>query len=190
MSGLIVAAVLFLSQNVFAGNEDRTITIPFDSVSGKYAYSKVVETAGANAATLYTRSKNWSKQKYSDDKFLIDETDSKLIDLGSFSINVLMKGGMVKAPFVYTVTYIITTQFKDGKSKLEITNMKLTQNAQGNTEEQALESFQKQMESLGMGKNIAKGFVLDVCKEIDTNMQKIITEVETALKTEALKSDW
>ena len=81
--------------------------------------------------------------------------------------------------------------FKEGKTKLEITNIKLSQNAQGTTQEQTMEAFEKQQEGMGMGKNIMKGFVVDVFNEIDINMLKLIAEIETGLKDGTKsKSDW
>jgi hypothetical protein len=54
-----------------------------------------------------------------------------------------------------------------------------------------MEGFQKQMEGMGMGKKIAEGFVVDAFNEIDINMLKLITEIETGLKDGTKsKSDW
>ena len=63
---------IIFAANVFAGKEEQ-IKIPYDSTTQKYAYNKVVEVAGKSAADLYATAKNWNKQKFSDDKFLIDE---------------------------------------------------------------------------------------------------------------------
>jgi hypothetical protein len=126
-----------------------------------------------------------------DDKYLIDTENEQLNDLGNFTINVVMKGGLVKMPFVYTVIFNLNFLFKEGKYKFDITNIKLSQNSQGTTSEQTMEGFQKQMEGMGMGKKIAEGFVVDAFNEIDINMLKLITEIETGLKDGTKsKSDW
>lgn len=184
-------SLLFLTIQAFGQKDKHKISIPFDSLTQKYAYVNVFEVPNKSSAALYKSAKDWSKVKYADDKFLIDTENEQLNDLGNFTINVVMKGGMMKMPFVYTVIFNQNFYFKEGKTKLEITNIKLTQNAQGTTQEQTLEAFKKQQEGMGMGKNIMKGFIVDVFNEIDANMLKLIAEVEAGLKEESKrKSDW
>jgi hypothetical protein len=189
---LFIAALLiaFVSVAQKGKKEEDAIKIPYDSLAEKFIYTNVFEIPGATAQTLYKRSKDWSIQKFSDEKFLIDETDTKLTDLGNFTINVTMEAGMIKMPIAYTVIYTVTTGFKEGKSKLDITNIKLTDNAQGTSSEQTIESFKKQMEDIQMGKKIGKRFVIDCFEQIDANIQKVITDLEKSLKGDAVKSDW
>lgn len=186
-------SLLFLCFTIqaFGQKEKNKINVPFDSTTQKYTYVKVVDVPNKTASDLYKSAKDWTKVKYSDDKYLIDTENEQLNDLGNFTINVVMKGGMVKVPFVYTVIFNLNFYFKEGKTKLEITNIKLSQNAQGTTQEQTMEAFEKQQEGMGMGKNIMKGFVVDVFNEIDINMLKLIAEIETGLKDGTKsKSDW
>ena len=189
MKKLIALCSLILLVGIAIAGGNKTNPIPFDSATQKFAYRKIVEVPGATANALYLRSKNWSKVKFADEKFLIDEPDAKLTTLGNFTVNVTMKA-MMKIPFVYIVTYTVSTEFKDGKSKIDITNIKLSQNAKGNSAEQTLEGFEKQVESMGIGKNMAKPFMFDVCNEIDTNLLKVIAELEAALKGSNKISDW
>ncbi len=191
---LILSSLLFVFAS-FAqkGKKEKEpfITIPYDSVSQKYAYSKVLDIPGIAAHDLYQRSKNFTVIKFSDDKFSVDEADAKLIDLGSFSINPVMEGGMgMKIPIPYTVIYNVTTSFKEGKCKYDINNIKLSGNSNGTTSEQTLESFAKTHETMGMGKNIQKDFTKQTCELIDVEMKKFITELENALNSEVKKSDW
>lgn len=188
---LFTLLFLCFTTQIFAQKEKNKINVPFDSSTQKYTYVKIVQVPNKSASDLYKSAKDWTKLKYADDKYLIDTESEQLNDLGNFTINVVMKGGLIKFPYTYTVIFNINLLFKDSKCRLEITNIKLSQNSQGTTSEQTMESFQKQMEEMGIGKRIAEGFVVDVFNEIDINMLKLITEIETSLTAGVKnKSDW
>ncbi len=140
----------------FGQKEKNKIIVPFDSTTQKYTYVKVVGVPDKTVSDLYKSAKDWMKVKYSNDKYLIDTENEQLNDLGNFTINVVKKTSMVKIPFVYTVIFNVNFLFKEGKCKFEITNIKLSHNAQGTTSELTLEGLQKQMESVGMGKKILR----------------------------------
>ena len=99
MKKLIALCSLTLLVSIAIAGGNKTNPIPFDSATQKFAYRKIVEVPGATANALYLRSKNWSKVKFADEKFLIDEPDAKLTTLGNFTVNVTMKA-MMKIPFV------------------------------------------------------------------------------------------
>ncbi len=174
--------------------EKTKVSIPFDSATQKYSYIKIIEVPDKNADSLYQTMKNWVIQKYSDDKFLINTPNEELIHSGTFHIIIVINRGLVKTPFPFTVLFNIETIFKEGKTKLKITNIKLSQNAQGTTQEYNLETFEESMSKVkvfGMSNPIAKKIAADAFKAIDSNMQKLITEIETALKSGVKsKSDW
>lgn len=186
-------SLLFLcfSIQTFGQKEKYKITIPFDSTTQKYTYEKIVEVPNKNASDIYKSAKHWTKNKYADDNYNIVTENEQLNDLGNFTINVVLKGGMVRMPYVYTVIFNINFLFKDGKCKFDITNIKLSDNAMGVSSELTIEAFEKQFQDIGMGKKIARSFVVDAFSEIDIQMLKLIEEIEAGLKEEEKpKSEW
>lgn len=163
------------------GQKNKKITnMPFDSITQKYTYVKINETPNKSEIQLYKTAKEWTKMKFADEKYLIDNENTQLTDLGSFSFVHQYK----KYPMPFTIIYNLNFLFKNGKYKLEISNIKLSQNSQGTTVEYTLETFKKYMEGLKMGKKIIDEIVFEVMNVIDLNFLKIITEIESAMINE------
>lgn len=193
MKKILFTFVLFFTLvSVFAEKgKEKNIPIPFDSTTQKYAYSKVVEVANTNAAELYKRSRLWSVQKFSDDKFLVDEPNAAITDLGNFPVKVVVSGGLVTIPISFTIIYTVSTQFKDGRFKYNISNIKMSGNANGTTTEQALEVFAKSDENVGLGRNAQRKYIEDVCREIDKNLIVVIADLEKSIKdASGNNKDW
>jgi hypothetical protein len=170
----------------------KDITIPFDTVTQKYTYNKIIEVPGKTARELSTLTKKWCVEKFLDDKFIVDDPDIKIVDLGKFPINFTYKVGGRKIPTSYTIIFSLTGLFKDGKCKIETTNIKMTQNAKGTTNEQPIETYQKNMENLGgPGKRKAKEVLIITFNEIDINMKRTLIELEKVLKGDLSdKKEW
>lgn len=170
---------------------DKEISLPYDSTTGKYTYVRIIETPGKPAEELYKAAKDWSKIKFSDDKYLIDEQNTKFIHMGNFTITVKPRGGMGMMPYVYTIVYNLGFYYKDGKSKIQVTSIRISQNAQATTQERTIEAFETQMEDVVMGKRVFTAFVMDCFKEIDIQIKKVLDEAESALKNgNQKKDDW
>lgn len=181
-----------LCAGISLGQNDTEVKIPFDSITRKFAYSRIVEVPGKSAAELFAIVKKWSVQKFMDGKFLYEEADAQLIDLGNFPITVVVKAGGRQIPFSYTIIYNLSVQFKPGRCKIVTTDIKLSQNAKGTSNEQPLESYKKNMSSMkGVGSKKAKGMEEDTFREIDLGMRKTLADLEKNLRGEAgSDKDW
>jgi hypothetical protein len=176
---------------VSSGQTDDEIRIPFDSATQKYAYNKVVEVPGKPATELFSTTRRWCIQKFMENKFLYEEADVQLIDLGNFPITVVMKAGAHQIPFSYIVIYNLSVWFKPGKCKIVVTDIKMTQNAKGAANELPLESYKRNIANQkGLGSKKSKGMKEDAFKQIDMNVKKTLIELENNLKGEAGGKDW
>ncbi len=191
----LIALNLLLTGFIIAGDGDKKIKVPFDSTTNKYTYEKIIQVDSLKANSLYLKAKKWYISKYLKSTFLIDSENNTLMQVGVFEISAPIKVFVQTLIQSYKVSYHITSQFKDGKCKLVITDFKIAYSAE-ETAVSTLETFQKQNGNiLGInqglsGKVYAKHTVL--CFEaIDKEIQKIIVEFESNLKgLVKSKSDW
>ncbi len=188
---LIILTLVFIN-NLFFGQSEAKIIIPIDSITQKYTYTKIIEVPDKNASDLFLSTKKWCIQKYLNDKFIIEETDSKLIYIGNFPINTVIKVLGRNAPQAFTVLFSLTTLFKNGKCKVELSNFKLTQNSQGTTNERTLEAYNKNVESYNRtGKKYIRLERDSIFNEVDSNAKKILLDLEKELKGEnQSKKEW
>ena len=168
--------------------------MPYDSTTQKYTYKKIVEANGKTAHDLYTRAKNWCKHKYMHDKPVIDEENTELGDNGNFEVSVVMNNGIVKMPVKGTTIYNLNLRFKDGKCKIVITDIKVSDNANGTTSEKTMEVYAKEPDQIGgmfaAAKSLGKKVTADYMNDSDTEILKVIAELEKVLTSEAAKDDW
>lgn len=186
---LIFLLVTFTS--FISAQKDNHILVPFDSASQKYTYKKIIEIPEKAAPELFKMTKKWCISKNLDNKFLNEETDQQLSDLGSFPVNVNMKAMGMVLPIAFTAIYTIDITFKDGKCRVIITNIKLSQNSSGTTEESTLESYKKNQESINFGQRKKRlKTMVEVFNEIDRNIKITLVDLENTLKNKTDKSDW
>lgn len=177
----IMLLILSFTTYSFGQKNNKITNIPFDSITQKYTYIKVIEVPNKSEKQLYKTAKEWTKMKFSDEKYLIDNENIQLTDLGSFSFVYQYK----QFPIPYTIIYNLNFLFKNEKYKLEITNIKLSQNSQGTTAEYTLEAFKQYNESFKMGKKTIDKMVFEIMSEIDLNLLKVITEIENSMIKES-----
>lgn len=165
--------------------------MPFDSTTQRYSYVQVVEVPSKSASDLYKSTKAWTKLKYTDDKYILDTENEQLVDLANFSFISVVKSGGFRLPVAYKVIFSLDFYFKEGKTKLVISNIKVIQEVFGTNFEQTLEEFGKSYQKMGFGKNGRRRLVFDVLMTIDENMQNLIAEIDKELKDEVKKTtDW
>ncbi|WP_409965885.1 DUF4468 domain-containing protein [Mycovorax composti] len=170
--------------------KENEILIPFDSTSNSYAYIGVVEF-DSSANYLYQKSKQWLIDKYLNNNFDLDNPKEKLIKKGSFDIVSTMNAGMgVKFPYNYTVNFSIVLEFKDGRYKYTLSNIKLSQNAEGTTTEQSIENFILSSDEMGLGKRKMEKFIVQTCNLIHEEFTQFIKEMNSAIQSNNNKNDW
>jgi hypothetical protein len=186
----LIAILILIINNVF-GQTSRKGLIPFDTISQKYTYNKIIDVPDKSSNLLYDLGKKWLINKFHDEKFLIDQKDSKLADLGSFQVAVYIQAPTLKIPMNWVVIYDIITSYKDNKCKLEITSIKVSGNSNGTTNESTLEAYEKSVENGYKGKKRRMQDYLNLLfKEIDINIKKTITEFEENIKGTTKSKDW
>ncbi len=186
---LILLNICFLNL-AFAGDNDKVIKVPFDSAYNKYSYRKIIQVDGQDAKILYLKAKKWYIDQYLKSTFLNDVENTTLVQTGQFDISAPVKAMGKEVVYSYKVTYSITSHFKDGKTKLEITNFKLIMMQPGATEE-SLEGFKKNCETRPVGAKVWTKHSIFCFDEIDKAVLKIIESFENQLKDiSKTKSDW
>jgi len=186
-SAYVMLLVLSFITYSFGQKNKKIANIPFDSITQKYTYVKLIDAKNKSEKQLYKTAKEWTKTKFSDEKYLIDNENIQLTDLGSFSFVYQYK----QFPIPYTIIYNLNFLFKNEKYKLEITNIKLSQNSQGTTAEYTLEAFKQYNESFKIGKNTIEKMLFEIMTEIDLNLLKVISEIESAMINESkTNTDW
>ena len=194
---LFCFSALLLSVACYAGGGGKdkfAINMPYDSTTQKYTYKKVVEVPGKTAKDLYLLAKSWGKHKFMHEKFVIDEENTELADNGNFEVTVMMNAGMVKMPMKGTTLYNMNIQFKEGKARIVVTDLKVSDNASGTTNEKTMEIYSREADQMGglmaAGKSAGKKFTADYMNAVDAEMVKVITDLETALKGGGAKDNW
>lgn len=190
----ILTSVCFLFIVIFAYPsmvKGKEIPIPFDSTSNKYAYIEVIEI-DTSARFLYDNAKKWLFEKYLNQDLLFDEKGEKLIQQGSFEIISTLKGGMgVNLPYNYTINFTIIFEFKQGRYRYTITNIKLSQNAEGTTSEQSIENFIDSNDEMRAGRKRMGKFIEQTCNLIDDEFKLLITEMKNSVVSKHRKvDDW
>lgn len=188
-----VCVLLFSFCCVFRINaqiNSEKIKLPFDTITEKYAVQRVITVSGKSALELYKATKAWLEVKYAGDKFIWTDTASDIYYTRYFTINVTWKGNGVTRPMVETILYNVVIQFKNGKSKILINNFRSSKNALGTTNEKTIEAIKLQAEQSTSTKKSNENLVIDLFNEIEISTQKVLAELEAAMKGAPKKDDW
>jgi hypothetical protein len=185
----LIALLIFFSITALAQEkESDKINMPFDEETKKYTYTEIIEVSGMSSEQLYNLAKDWCKRKYTDDNFSIDEASVELADVGSFPLTTTLGKGLSRIVITQTIIYNIIFSFKEGRSRLQITNIKMSQTSAGTTEERTLEAYYKFVQDAGMGATRRARAVM--FNDIDVKMREIIIEARQRLQSGTKQSDW
>lgn len=165
----------------------QTIHMPYDSINEQYAYTRIVEAPQLNDMQLYILAKKWTKQKFGDDHYLIDDVNTQLADRGSFSF--LYAYNKLCEPFTFNINYKLNLQFKNGKYKIEINNINLIEIKEGASVETSIENFQKEQERVVLARKTIRRITTEVLNQIDTKLLKVISEIENSLTANNLNTE-
>lgn len=192
MKKIIILVLVLFQKDFLSAQIDGKIVVPFDTITEKYSYAKVLDIQGKSASELFTLAKTWCVEKNLDSKFLNEEVNERITDQGSFPINVILRAkGGIESPIVFTALYTIDIKVKDSKCKIVVTNIQLSQNANGMTDSQTLENYKTFQESTkGYQRDRRLKAVVDVFNEADRNIKSIMTDLENVLKGKATKTEW
>jgi len=191
MKKIILFSLLSFA-TICLAQKEPSISIPLDPETKLYTYSEVIDASEKAPKEMYNNSKSWMAQKYSDSDFIVDDSLSKLVDLGSFRITSLIGAGLVKIPFNFTILYTITLGFKDGRYRYIIDNIKTSFGDSDADTPQTLETFASSYKEMEIGKKRQIKFIEDTCQILDEKMKKTIKEIKEGVIGGAIKKndDW
>lgn len=151
----------------------------------KYGFSEIVELPDLSVAEINTGTRNFLIREHSDPDFIID-IETELLDNGSFPVSFTLKG--IPA-ITYTVLYNFKSEIKEGRTRISITNFKLSTNAAGTTSEVPMENFIETSRSVkGMGKKGNETMILQIIEGVTEKSENLIEKYRASFL--AQKSDW
>ena len=179
---LVLWFILLLALPKFQAMASGHDIIPFDTLTQKYTYKKELILKDVSNRELYKKSKSWSEEYFKENKYYKEEKSGTLKSKGTFNFSASIKKGDIKIPFIYTVTYTVTSVFMDGRCTFILTDILLsTKDAKGKTIVQPLEAFEKKMKNFGNQKESSERFVKDSFMEIHKNLAPILPATEIAI---------
>lgn len=140
---------------------------------GPMSYSKVIEVTGKSAKDIYTLSKNWFVITFASPKDVlqVDDPASNMIS-GKGAKEYKMKGLSYLA-YEGWVNYIILIQARDGRFRIEITNI-VHENIPGNAKSCQLGLIRDMDEQFTQGAN--RSFHNKVAEDIKAKMSLFADE--------------
>lgn len=179
----IMLFLTFLTTLTFSQNEEfKEPQLPIDTDSKLITYSKVVEVT-ANKDSLYNKGQKWFRQFYKNPTGVIREQDaSNGKILGKHQIKILNptdKNGVQTMKGI--VQYTVTTQFKDNKARIIISEINL--NATSYT------PIEKWLDKTAKDFSPKNYFYLD---QINKQLLDVISNFESFIKdqTKVKKDEW
>jgi hypothetical protein len=189
----LLLLLLGISISAQAQKKNKLINpIPYDSTSNRYAYLEVVPE-DTPASHLYENAKKWMFNKYLNENFDLDQKNSKLVREGTFEISTILKtnvGGIpMRTVYQYKVLFNIVLEFKEGRYRYNLTNIRISLILDGENEEQSLEQFASSHEEMGSGKKKMGKFIHQTCEIIHAEFQTLIGELKSNLGAVSESSD-
>jgi hypothetical protein len=175
---------LLLAFNLTFGQKDDGIKIPKIEETDKYGFTEIYELDSLTSKKLYASAKIFLIKKHSDKEFFIDIPEKELYDNGSFPADM----NVSNIPITYTILYTISTEFKDSKVRIIVSDFKVSTNSQGTTSEVVLENHFKNMNTVKSGKKYARKMNESLSNSIIEQCEKLISELKLSLTKK--KTEW
>lgn len=176
--------ILLLVFNLSFGQKGNGIKIPKIEETDKYGFTEIYESDSLTSKKSYALTKVFLTKKHSDKEFFIDIPEKELHDNGSFPADMKVSN----IPMTYTILYTISTEFKESKIRIRISDFKVSSNSQGTTSEVVLENFFKNMNTIKSGKRYARKMIESLSNSIIQQSEKLISELKQSLTRK--KDDW
>ena len=180
---LLIVATLLLNFSGFTQKEDyKEPSLPLDQETKLISYSKVVDVS-ANKDSLYKKGKKWFYTFYKNPTGVIKEddvTNGKVSGKSQVKIlNPADKKGIQTMRGI--VKYTVTTQFKENKARILISDI--------NLESTSYTPIEKWMDKTSPGFTTKNYYYLT---QVDSLMNDVTTNFEKFMKeaTKVKKDDW
>ncbi|MGB3590806.1 MAG: hypothetical protein WBA16_03890 [Nonlabens sp.] len=179
MKQTIILILLLFVFNLAIGQKDNGIKILKIEETDKYGFTEIYELDSLTAKKLYNSTKIFLTKKHSDREFFIDIPEKELYDNGSFPANM----NVSNIPITYTILYTISTEFKENKVRITISDFKVSTNSQGTTSEVVLENYFDNINAVKSGKKYARRMNESLSNSIIEQSEKLITDLKQSLKS-------
>lgn len=195
MIKLFASSIICLISIFAFGSQGNDCAIPFDSTSNKYTYTEVVKL-DSSSEFIYGNAKSWLFDKYLNKDFTLDISNEKIIQKGSFDVVSNIEAGKgYTIPQNHTVIFDIILEFKNGRYKYSLTNIKLKGNSEEGETEQSLSNFFKSGEEMeAANKYISKHFQSyyeETCIAVHEGFEAFITEMKNGISSvQSADDDW
>jgi hypothetical protein len=184
MKETITLIILFFVFNLTFGQENDGIKILKIEETNKYGFTEIYDLDSITAKELYNRTKLYLIKKHSDKEFFIDVPEKELYDNGSFPADM----NVSNIPITYTILYTISSQFKENKVRITISDFKVSTNSLGTTAEVVLENHFANMNAVKSGKKYARKMNESLSNSIIVQSEKLISELKQSLINK--KTEW
>lgn len=165
MKHLALALLLLFGMSLMAQN-NGTISIPFNSETGKYGYDTTIVIPGTKAE-ISKAAKSFTSRKFMTNNFIISDENE-----------LLLKGHVpatMTKPLVmtYNITFSINILSNDGKLRLKISDMIVGTNSSQSGPEITLEDFFKNNASVSKaGRIMNESLSLSINENITSLIQE------------------
>lgn len=170
--------------NFTFGQKEDIIKIPKLEKTNKFGFTEICKSDSLKAEELYRLTKLFLTKKHSDNEFFIDIPEKELYDNGSFPADI----NVSNIPMTYTILYTISTEFRENKVKIIISDFKVSTNSKGTTPEVLLENYFNNMNAIKSGKKYVRKMNESLSNSIIQQSEKLIKELKNSLKKE--KNEW
>ena len=184
MKKTITLIFLLFVFNLTFGQKDDGIKIPKIEKTDKYGFTEIYKLDSLTAKELYNSTKIFLTKKHSDKEFFIDIPEKELYDNGGFPANM----NVSNIPITYTILYTISTEFKENKVRITISDFKVSLNSQGTTSEVVLENHFDNMNAVKSGKKYVQKMNESLSISIVEQSEKLITDLKQSLTNK--KTEW
>lgn len=141
---------------------------------GPMTYYKVIEATGKSAKDIYTLSKNWFIITYNTPKSVLQMDDPSSNMISGKAATKFSMNGIIYAAYEGWINYIIMIQSRDGRFRVEITNI-VHENKPGNAPSCELGLIRDMPNQFTTGIN--KSFHNKVAEEIKSIMKQYADEI-------------
>ena len=155
-----------------------------------HSYSKIIQIPNIPADTLYLLSKQWFVTSFNTPKKVIQDDSKELKIISGRGAMEYSFGRLYYISWDGFVTYLIQIQSRDGRVKVDITNL-IHENLPGyaSTSNLGLITDEEIQYKSGIGKNLNNNVVNDIKKKFDVFSELIYVDIEKYILTKNLKEE-
>lgn len=169
--------IILLSCGLSSSVHCQTISIPRDSVTGKFMYKILVDMPSFSDSTLYTKTKYFLSSKFNNGQYSIDIPNKEILIKGQLNSSYDNKIGKRTITTPLPIEFDMSIKFKPGKYLVNISNIAMSSTGIIYPLE---EYFQNQSAILarGIAKNKVNEVITNIADKINDDIKKLLIEMK------------